>query len=139
VPVSTLFVPPDLRAKIPAKMPYPSLWDPGTGKLAGLDWTVLMDAKLSPDEMTRILQYTLDQHLAGNRSPFVICAHTFMYSYSKPDSKLDTPSAAVRDARWKALTTFLSYALAKPEVRIRPVKDIMAWVRKPVPLMVPSN
>ena len=134
VPVSTVFVPPELRAKIPAKMPYPSLWEPATGKLGGLDWTILMDAKLTPDEMTRVLEYTLDQHLGGNRSPFVFCAHTFMYSYSNPGSNPDTPSAAVRDARWKALTAFLTYALGKPQVRMRPVKDIVAWMQNPVAL-----
>ena len=134
VPVSTLFVPAELRAKIPAKLPYPSLWEPATGKLSGLDWTVLVDAKLRPDEMTRVLQYTLDQHLAGNRSPFVICAHTFLYAYAKPGSNPDTPSVAIRNARWKALTAFLSYALSKPEVRMRPVKDIVDWMQEPVPL-----
>jgi peptidoglycan/xylan/chitin deacetylase (PgdA/CDA1 family) len=134
VPVSTVFVPAELRAKIPAKMPYPSLWEPATGKLGGLDWTVLMDAKLTPDEMTTVLEHTLDLHLAGNRAPFVFCAHTFMYSYSSPGSNPDTPSVAVRDARWKALTAFLTYALSKPEVRMRPVKDIVAWMQKPVAL-----
>jgi hypothetical protein len=134
VPVSTVFVPPELRAKIPAKMPYPSLWEPATGKLGGLDWTVLMDAKLTPDEMATVLKYTLDQHLAGNRAPFVFCAHTFMYSYSNPSSNPDTPSAAVRDSRWKALTAFITYALSKPQVRMRPVKDIVAWMAKPVAL-----
>jgi MYXO-CTERM domain-containing protein len=139
VPVSTVFVPVELRAKIPAQMPYPSLWEPATGKLGGLDWTVLMDAKLTPDEMTKVLEYTLDQHLAGNRAPFVFCAHTFLYSYSNPSSNPDTPSSAVRDARWKALTAFLSYALTKPEVRMRPVKDIVAWMQKPVPLTGPAT
>jgi hypothetical protein len=134
VPVSTVFVPPELRGKIPAKMPYPSLWEPATGKLGGLDWTVLMDAKLTPDEMTRVLIHTLDQSLAGNRAPFVFCAHTFMYSYSSPGSNPDTPSVAVRDARWKALTAFLTYALSKPQVRMRPVKDIVAWMQAPVAL-----
>jgi hypothetical protein len=145
VPVSTLIVPPDseaaaygfkagLRGRVPAKMPYPSLWEPATGKLGGLDWTVLADAKLAPDEMTAILKYTLDQHLEGNRAPFVFCAHTFMYSYSNPSSNPDTPSAAVRDARWKALSAFISYAISKPEVRMRPVKDIVAWMRNPVAL-----
>src|SRR3954471_17630690 len=115
-------------------MPYPSVWEPATGKLGGLDWSVLADAKLAPDEMTAILKYTLDQHLKGNRSPFVFCAHTFLYSYSNPSSNPDTPSAAVRDARWKALTAFLTYALAKPEVRMRPGRDIVSGMQRRVAL-----
>jgi MYXO-CTERM domain-containing protein len=134
VPVSTVFVPDAIKAKVPATMPYPSIWEPATGKLGGLDYTILADAKLSPDDMLAILKNTLDQHLAGNRSPFVFCAHTFMYSYSNPSSNPDTPSAAVRDARWKALMAFINYALSKPEVRMRPVKDIVAWMQKPVAL-----
>ena len=134
VPVSTVFIPAELRAKVPAKMPYPSLWEPATGKLGGLDYTILIDAKLSPEDMATALKQTLDQHLAGNRAPFVFCAHTFMYSYSSPGSNPDTPSLAIRDARWKALSSFITYALSKPEVRMRPVRDIVAWMQKPVAL-----
>jgi hypothetical protein len=145
VPVSTVFVPPDsaaveykfkpgLRAQVPAKMPYPSIWEPATGKLGGLDYTILVDAMITPDEMLAILKYTLDQHLKGNRSPFIFCAHTFMYSFSSKDDNPDTPDQATRDARWKALSAFIEYAHSKAEVRMRPVKDVVAWMQNPVSL-----
>jgi hypothetical protein len=143
-PPTTLIVPPDsaaaqygfsavLRARIPAAMPYPSLYERATGKLAGLDYTILIDAKCSPSEMLAILKYNLDLHLAGNRSPLVFIGHSFMYSYEAGNTE-NTPSIAVRDARWKALTDFVTYALSKPDVRIRAVKDVLAWVRAPTPL-----
>jgi peptidoglycan/xylan/chitin deacetylase (PgdA/CDA1 family) len=144
-PAATLVIPPDnlaskygftagLKGRVDQKypMPYPSLYDKATGRIAGLDWTLLMDAKVSPDEMAAILKYNLDLHLSGNRSPFVFIGHSFMYSFE--NDKENTPSIAVRDARWKALTDFVTYALTKPEVRIVAVKDIVAWMQNPVGL-----
>jgi hypothetical protein len=144
LPPTTLVVPPDsaaaqyaftagLRSRIPAVMPYPSLYEPATGKLAGLDYTILIDAKCTPAEMLAILKYNLDLHLGGNRAPLVFIGHSFMYSYES-GNKENTPSVAVRDARWKALTDFVTYALTKPDVRIRAVKDVLGWVRAPTPL-----
>ncbi len=143
-PPTTLIVPPDsaavlygfsagLRSRIPTAMPYPSLYERATGKLAGLDYTILIDAKCSPSEMLAILKYNLDLHLAGNRAPLIFIGHSFMYSYESGNTE-NTPSVAVRDARWKALTDFVTYALTKPEVRVRAVKDVLAWVRTPTPL-----
>jgi hypothetical protein len=145
VPVSTVFVPPDsaaaqyqfkagLRSRIPAKMPFPSVWEPSTGKLGGLDYTILVDAKVTPDEMLAILKYTLDQHLNGNHSPFIFCGHTFLYSFSTPGDNGDTPDMRTRDARWAALSAFINYAHSKREVRMRPVRDVVAWMQNPVAL-----
>jgi MYXO-CTERM domain-containing protein len=146
LPPTTLVVPPDteaatykftagLRARVlsnagVARLPYPSIYEKSTGKLAGLDYSILIDAQLTPAEMTAILEYNLDQHIAGNRSPIVFIAHSHLYAYSSPDDNPDTPSKAIRDARWKGLTDFITYALTKPEVRIVPAKDILAWVEK---------
>jgi hypothetical protein len=147
-PVSALVVPPDgeaaaygftagLRARIEAKLPlpYPSLYEPGTGKIAGLDVSLLADAQVRPHEMLAILKYNLDLHRNGNRAPLVFVAHAFMYAFTQSDAgrpkdpdNPNTPSAAERDARWKAITDFVTYALSKPEVRVRPVKDIIAWM-----------
>jgi hypothetical protein len=57
-----------------------------------------------------------------------------MYSFSSPQINDNTASLAIRDARWEALTRFLTYALTKPDVRIRPTTDILAWMRHPVAL-----
>jgi hypothetical protein len=142
LPATTLVMPPDsvagqygftagLKSRVDAKypMPYPSLYDKSTGRLAGLDYTLLIDAKVTAPEMEAILKYNLDLHLSGNRSPFIFIGHSFMYSYEGSANSENTPSVAVRDARWKALTNFVTYALSKPEVRIRAVKDILGWVR----------
>lgn len=149
-PISALLVPPDsqaaaygfrpgLRARIEQRLPlsFPNLYEPATGKIAGLDVTLLVEAKLRPDEMLAILKYNLDLHLRGNRAPLIFVAHAFMYAFTggdaaspaNPDNP-NTTSAAERDARWKAITDFLTYALTKPEVRLRPVKDIIAWLQR---------
>ncbi|HXI60599.1 MAG TPA: hypothetical protein VNO55_31275 [Polyangia bacterium] len=155
MPTTTMIIPPDsvadsygftagLRDRIAALgvLPYPSLYEPATGKLAGLDYTILIDAMLSPEEMLAVLKYTLDLHLQGNRSPLIFIAHSFLYDFTgsdegKPDDQRDnytTPSSAVRDARWKAIADFLAYAVSKPEVRVRPVRDIVAWMQQPTAL-----
>ena len=121
-----------LRAKVAARapLPYPGLYEAATGKIVGLDYTLLIDAGLSGGEMAAVLKYNLDLHIAGNRSPLVFIAHSHLYAFSSPDDNPDTPSAAVRDARWKGLTDFITYALSRPEVRIVAVRDILAWVQR---------
>ena len=143
VPPSMLVVPPDaaaarygfvagLRARIAARapMPYPSLYDPGSGQIAGLDYTLLIDAGVSGDELRAILEYNLDHHLAGNRAPLVLVAHSHLYAVSSRDENPDTPSEAVRQARWRGLTDFLDYALGQAAIRVVSTGQIVDWMRR---------
>jgi len=141
LPVTTLIVPPDsaagtyrfkigLRERVAARapFPYPSIYEPSSGKITGLDYALLIDAGLSGDEMRAILEYNLDLHLSGNRSPLVFVAHSHLYAFSTPEDNADTPSESEREARWEGLTAFIDYALAKPEVRIVAARDIIEWM-----------
>ncbi len=143
IPPTTLIVPPDnfaskygftagLRDRIAKRtpMPYPSIYEPSSGKIAGLDYTLLIDAGLTGAEMSAVLKYNLDLHTEGNRAPFVFIAHSHLYAYSSAESNPDTPTEAARDERWKGLTDFITYALSKPETRIVTTKDILAWVQQ---------
>jgi hypothetical protein len=56
-------------------------------------------------------------------------AHPHLYAFSTAEDNPDTPSEAVRAARWKALTGFINYALTKPDVRIVGTSDVLAWVQ----------
>lgn len=78
--------------------------------------------------MRAILEYNLDLHLSGNRSPLVFVAHAHLYAFSTPEDNPDTPSDAERKARWKALTGFITYALTKPEVRVVAGRNIIEWM-----------
>ena len=116
---------------------YPTVFDPITGAFSGLDYSLLVDAKVDPAEMLAILKYTLDQHLAGNHAPFVLCTHAFLYAF---DDKIpnksgelnnsDTPTLAIRNARWAALEAFIQYAHERPEVRMVSVGDIVAYMKR---------
>lgn len=141
VPVSTLFVPPDelaahygfspgLRQRIPTDMAAPSYYDAASGRIAGLDVTLFVDAGLSAPEVLATLKYTLDLRLQGNRSPLVFVGHTHVYA-GNYDAAANAPSAAERQG---ALESFVEYALAKPMVRLRPVGDIVTWMDAPEPL-----
>jgi peptidoglycan/xylan/chitin deacetylase (PgdA/CDA1 family) len=142
LPPTTLILPPDevaaqygftagLRGRVAAlaPLPYPTLFEAATGKIAGLDYSLLLDAALTPPEMAAVLKYNLDLHLSGNRSPLIFVAHAHLYTYSTPSDNPDTPSLAVRDARWAAIRDFVEYALAKPEVRLVAGKDVLSWVQ----------
>ena len=150
LPPTTLVLPPDelsdkygfekgLRARVaalPQPLPYPSMFEPKRSKIAGLDYSLLIDAQVSGSEMGAILQYNLDLHLSGNRSPLIFIAHSHLYAYTEGDAEApeddkdnpDTPSAKVRDERLAGLKAFLSYALTKPEVRVVAAEDVLAWM-----------
>lgn len=143
VPVTTLVVPPDevaqqyafrpgLRQRIAARGPmrYPSIYEESTGKIVGLDYTLLMDAGVSGEEMRAILEYNLDQHLEGNRAPLVFGAHAQLYAFSSAAANPDTPLLSMRDERWKGLTDFIYYALRKPEVRLVGTGDVIDWIER---------
>jgi hypothetical protein len=145
VPVSTLFIPgddqaerytfrPGLTGRIGRSMPYPSLSDPEGGKIAGLDYALLVHGGLPPGEMTAILKHTLDLRRQTNRAPLVFAAHTFLYAFSDPISNDNTPTPEARLERWTALVAFMEYALSLPEVRLCTVRDIVGWMRNPEPL-----
>ncbi len=129
-PVATFIVPPDslastygftpgLRGRIPTSMPDPSHYEPETGKLGGLDYTAFVDAGMTGPEFLATLKYTFDLRYNGNRAPMVVVGHTHVYS---------------SDERKQALADFLDYVLSKPEVRVRPVRDIVEWMRHPTSL-----
>jgi peptidoglycan/xylan/chitin deacetylase (PgdA/CDA1 family) len=152
LPPTTLILPPDsesekygfdkgLRERVkslPQPLPYPSMFDFKSGKITGLDYTLLIDAQITGREMGATLKYTLDQHLAGNRAPFILVAHSHLYAYTEGDAEApdddkdnpDTPSAKVRDERLAGLKSFLEYALGKPEVRVVAAEDVLDWMTR---------
>ena len=82
---------------------------------------------------TEVLKQSLDQRLAGNRSPFAIGAHTDVYSQFN-DSANMTWSNFDYQARRKALADFIDYALSKPQVRFVTYRQLIEWMRQPKPL-----
>ena len=80
-----------------------------------------------------VLKNSLDQRLAGNRSPFAIGAHTDNYSqFNVPANSAWT--VFNYQVRRKALSDFIDYALSKPEVRIVTFSQLIAWMRHPIAL-----
>ncbi len=113
---------PGLRERVAAEMAgktRPDFYEASSGKIASLDFTLFEMAQMSGSEVEATLKYNFDLHLNGNRAPFVFVAHTHVYD-----------SADRRDA----IENFMTYALSKPETRMRPVQDILAWMRAPVSL-----
>ena len=143
-PVTTLIVPPDslatqygfqpgLRQRVQTALAgksVPSFYEASSGKVAGLDITMIVDGSMNKAEALATLKYTLDLHLAGNRAPIVFVAHTHVYA-SNYGAAANVQNVADRRA---IIEEFVRYALSKPEVRMRPVADVLAWVKTPVAL-----
>jgi hypothetical protein len=138
LPAHAVIVPPDsvasqygvatgLRDKLKAAKSY---FDNTSGKITGLDYNMWVEFGLTKAEFVATLKYTLDQRLKGNRAPMMFGAHSGEYS-----SKWSAPGvpASVTE-RQRAIEEFLDYALGKPEVRVRTMKEVLDWLRDPVPL-----
>jgi hypothetical protein len=69
----------------------------------------------------------------GNRSPFTIGAHTDIYSQYDESANMTWTNFNYQ-ARRKALSDFIDYALSKPEVRLVTYRQLISWLRKPTPL-----
>lgn len=145
MPVAVVFVPDDSLASqygFPAGLRQrtasflagegnPNFFELSTGKLVGMDITMLLDGRMTRAEALATLKYTLDLRLAGNRAPMIVVAHTHVYASSWD---ANAPGVQSTSDRRGIIEDFVRYALSKPEVRMRPVADVLAWVKAPVPL-----
>lgn len=143
MPVYAFVVPPDdkcaqygvptgLRAKLKTRQDW---FDVESGLITGFDYNLWAGISvggfaMTKDEFVATFKYTLDQRLAGNRAPLLIGAHTDYYVAGWNANATATPSELDRRA---ALTEFLDYAKSKPEVEIASYKQVLDWVRNPVP------
>jgi hypothetical protein len=123
-------VPSGLRTRLKTRQ---SWFDVDGGLITGFDYNLWAGTSVGGFAMTKAefvatLKYTLDQRLAGNRSPFLFGAHTDYYVASWNANATGTPSEADRRA---ALEEFLDYAKSKPEVEIVTYKHVLDWVRNP--------
>lgn len=135
MPAYALFVPPHLRAGVAAKL---SDFDQQSGAMTGLDWNMVAGfdeggAGFSKREYLETLQHSLDQRLRGNRAPMLVGLHSQFYTAEALGRDIHPPHITVEEMR-QVVMEFLAYALTKPEVRIVPYRDILAWCRHPVAL-----
>lgn len=138
VPISDFIVPPDGecgRYGVPAGLrdrlkKVRSYFDPGNGAITGMDWNLWQEFLMTPSEFLAVLKYTLDKHLNGRRSPMIVGLHCDLYS----DGRSEGDSRAPAVERRAVLQAFLDYALQKPEVRVVSIRELLNWVKNPVPL-----
>jgi hypothetical protein len=107
-------------------------------RVTGLDYNLWLDnanggVHLTKEQFVAVLKNTLDLRLTGNRAPLLFGAHSDMYN-TEYQRLHGSKMAASLAQRQQAVEEFIKYALSKPEVRVVPHKDIIAWLRKPVPL-----
>ncbi|HVR61778.1 MAG TPA: hypothetical protein VMU50_07745 [Polyangia bacterium] len=124
LPVTPFIMPEELRARAGS-----ACTDPAAGRVTGFDYNLWVSCATNADDFVATLKHTLDLRLQGNRAPFVIGAHPDYYS-----SKYDAPPKATAPERRAAMAAFVAYALGKPDVRLVTARQILDWVRNPVPL-----
>jgi hypothetical protein len=100
----------------------------GLTKITGLDYNMWVSANMTPDQVLTTLKYDLDQRLASNRAPFMVGAHTNIYT-----DAVSLPNSTPQQRR-DTIEAFVNYALSKPQVRIVTAKDLVTWLRNPVAL-----
>src|SRR5213075_1428306 len=64
----------------PSCSPYPCSPVSTASRTTGLDYNMFYAASMTQQQALDALKYTLDQRLAGNRAPFLIGAHSAIYS-----------------------------------------------------------
>ena len=140
MPVYYLSVPPRLRAGVQAKWKE---FDISSGKITGLDWNMVAGiveggAGFNKEEYLETLKYSLDQRLLGNRAPLLIGAHSQFYTAQATGADFNPPNITYQEMR-QVIEQFIVYALSKPEVRIVPYRNILAWCQHPAPLNDPVD
>lgn len=142
MPAYTFVVPPDaecekygvpsgLRDRLAKIQKY---FQPQNGKITGFDYNLWYLFHLSKEEVVAILKYTLDQRLAGNRSPLLIGMHSEEYS-----EESEPALGSTYLERRQAIEAFVDYAASLPEVRIASSREILDWIREPSGLENSSN
>jgi len=99
----------------------------GDHKIAGFDYNLWDSAKLNKAEVLGILKYNLDLRLAGNHAPFTFGAHTQYYA---DEWAVNAPNATAKEMR-EAISEFLTYAISKPEVRVKSAIEVIRWCQNP--------
>ncbi|MBN1984319.1 MAG: hypothetical protein JW795_22535, partial [Chitinivibrionales bacterium] len=137
MPAYPFLIPPDescekygvargFRSRLHALQPW---FDTTVGKITGFDYNLWYDFRMTKKEFTAILKYTFDLRMEGNRAPFLIGTHSQYYSDKCPPA-----SGSTAKERQEALAEFIDYVLMKPDTRVVPYRDVLAWCRKPVAL-----
>ena len=138
IPLYNFIVPPDdacmhygvpagLRDRLKRVNDY---FDTADGEITGMDWNLWNEFRMTPAEFTATLIYSLDRHLAGTRCPMTVGIHSEIYT-EHAEARREGPSVEERRA---ALEVFFAYALENPEVRLVNNRELLGWLRDPVPL-----
>jgi hypothetical protein len=91
-------------------------FDTLSGKLTGLDYNLIEEAKVTDKEFVGIFKYNLDMAYKGNRAPVTLGSHSNYYS----------------DPTWASvLKQIIDYSLTLADVRIIPAITLIQWMRNP--------
>lgn len=132
------------RSIAPTDWIYPGVWEipvyttsvdiTGHPPVTGFDSSILTQAY--GNEYAGMLKMGLDYRLTpqGNRAPYTVGLHSDTYSNENESAKIHyDPRMGLAD-RKKALSDFIDYALAKPNVRFISARQLIHWMRNPVAL-----
>ncbi len=121
-------VPSGLREKI--KLVYDNL-DVSTGKVLGEDYEMFVACEMSKAEFLACMKYSFDLRINNNRCPFLYGTHSDMYATNAVG--WEAPNATVEE-RQESLEEFFTYVLAHEDTRVVHTKQLLDWMRSPVPL-----
>ena len=121
-------IPPGFRERMKKVNGY---FDTTNGEITGMDWNLWNEFGMTPSEFLATLKYSLDRHLEGNRCPMTVGIHSELYTEHEGSGRDSGPGVEERRA---ALEAFFAYALEKPDVRLVSTRELLEWLKEPVPL-----
>ena len=118
----------------------PGLWEvpvntflksDNSGEVTGFDFNLW---KISTKEQfVAALKYNFDLRRAGNHAPLTVNVHSDYYTQYNDDANKEFTFADWKQ-RQQGMEEFLEYILTFPETRIVSYKDMIAWMKNPVPM-----
>jgi hypothetical protein len=122
-----LGVGPGLRDELKRRKDY---FDPGAGKITGMDWNLWCEFSMTPAEFLATVNYTLERRLQGNRCPLTIGLHSELYS----DHHATTECAGTVVERRATLARLVDAVQKHDVVRVISSRELLGWLERPVPL-----
>lgn len=106
-----------------------TMWPP----ITGFDSSILTQSNgnLFETMMKNALAYRIEE--GGNRVPLTIGLHSDTYSEENPSGSIYDPALTLPERR-QALENFVIHALKNPIVRFVSAKQLIDWMRNPIPL-----
>jgi peptidoglycan/xylan/chitin deacetylase (PgdA/CDA1 family) len=94
------------------------------------DWNLFYSSDFTKEQVLSFLKYNFDLRRENGKCPMVLGLHSDIYSENYGEAK-----AATLQERREVLIDFMEYALQFEEVRFHSSKEMLEWIKLPIPII----